>query len=796
MATPPQTGALAPSERPFAAAHTPFPALAGEVHCDLTGHLIYVNDRLCEMLGYSRAELLQMRVADITYHEDLPHSLEHFRHMVQTGTPFELSKRYVCKDSRVIWCSLTAQLVYAADGQAQHTRAFLLDVTAQQEAEAKLRASKSQFRDLAAAAPVGIFCTDAAGHCTYVNEYWSQISGMSTPEALGTGWVKALHPEDRDQVFALWMEAAQNKQPFSAEYRLVNEKQEVSWVFGQAKAQTDAEGKIIGYVGTLTNLTDRKIAEEALHESERLQSFLIHLTDALASLADPLQIQMAAASAVGEYLGVERALYAELSGDEILIRGDYTNGVPSLAGRHSLRAFGNSIAEAVARGETVVIDDVEQHPLFDDATKAAYAVGQVAALIGVGFLKHADWLGAFAVHSAQPRQWETGEVQIVREVAERTWAAVERARAKASLRESEERLRRVSDNAEVGLTRLSRDWIYLSANPAYAAIAGKPLEQIIGRPMVEVLGTSGVEAIQPQVERVLRGEHVTYEAQVPFVGTGQRYLHVSYSPDTDAVGEIVGWVACVTDITERKQMEAALQRAHDDLLLQVNERRAAEAQVQELLRRVVSAQEAERQRISRELHDEMGQHLSALAIAVKALQECPECPSQAAIHLAHIKASLAAMEEEVDRLAFELHPPALNSLGVAEALQQYAEDWTTISHIPVDFQPLGLAHERLNLEAETALYRIAQEALTNILKHAQATQVGIIVEWRRAEVRLIIEDNGSGFDPEAMRQAYQTGLRSMQERLALLHGTLTVETAPGQGTTIYACLPVHPRNLA
>jgi PAS domain S-box-containing protein len=139
----------------------------------------------------------------------------------------------------------------------------------------------------------------------------------------------------------------------------------------------------------------------------------------------------------------------------------------------------------------------------------------------------------------------------------------ERKQAEAALHESEERLRRVSDNADVGLTRCSRDWYYLSANPAYARIAGKPIDQIVGRPVAEVMGAKAVEAIRPYVERVLLGERVNYEAEVPFEGTGQRYLHVNYTPDSDAAGQVVGWVACVTDITERREAEAALRESEE-----------------------------------------------------------------------------------------------------------------------------------------------------------------------------------------------------------------------------------------
>ena len=133
-----------------------------------------------------------------------------------------------------------------------------------------------------------------------------------------------------------------------------------------------------------------------------------------------------------------------------------------------------------------------------------------------------------------------------------------RKRAENALRESEELLRRVSDNADVGLIRCSRDWIYLSANPAYANIVGKPLDQIVGRLIAEVMGVEAAAKIRPYVERVLRGEHVTYEAELPYDGAGNRYLHISYTPDSDAEGRIVGWVACIADITDRKQAEAAL----------------------------------------------------------------------------------------------------------------------------------------------------------------------------------------------------------------------------------------------
>ena len=131
-------------------------------------------------------------------------------------------------------------------------------------------------------------------------------------------------------------------------------------------------------------------------------------------------------------------------------------------------------------------------------------------------------------------------------------------RAEDELRSSESLLKRLSQNAAVGLTRLDRNWVYLSANPAYAKIAGKSVDQIVGHSMAEVLGTKGVDAIRPYVERVLNGEAVSYEQTVPFSGSGSRHLHVCYAPDIDIKGAVYGWVASITDVTEIRAMEKEL----------------------------------------------------------------------------------------------------------------------------------------------------------------------------------------------------------------------------------------------
>jgi two-component system CheB/CheR fusion protein len=153
------------------------------------------------------------------------------------------------------------------------------------------------------------------------------------------------------------------------------------------------------------------------------------------------------------------------------------------------------------------------------------------------------------------------------------------------------------------------------------------------------------------------------------------------------------------------------------------------------------------------------------------------------------------ISEEVRRLAVQLRPSVLDDLGLALALSTYVEQWSAQAHVAIDLHSTGLDGERMPLAVETTIYRLIQESLTNVLKHARATEVSVIVERRADEVRLIVEDDGAGFfaTPAVPGAVPQLGLIGMQERVMLLGGTLTVETAPDNGTTIFARIPLANR---
>jgi len=205
------------------------------------------------------------------------------------------------------------------------------------------------------------------------------------------------------------------------------------------------------------------------------------------------------------------------------------------------------------------------------------------------------------------------------------------------------------------------------------------------------------------------------------------------------------------------------------------------------VRRVVEAQELERARLARELHDETGQALTSILLGLKTLEERVDTDDRGAA-VAELRTLVVATLQDVRRLAVELRPAALDDFGLVPALERLRDTVGEQSGISVDVQS-NLAGERLPAETETALYRIVQEALTNVLKHAAATRVTIRLSQGERSVALVVQDDGKGFDPQDVRDG-GLGLVGMRERVGLLGGRLTVESSEGAGTMLKAQVPL------
>ena len=225
-----------------------------------------------------------------------------------------------------------------------------------------------------------------------------------------------------------------------------------------------------------------------------------------------------------------------------------------------------------------------------------------------------------------------------------------------------------------------------------------------------------------------------------------------------------------------------------DLAQADRERQEREHLRTRLLEQVITAQEEERKRIARELHDETGQSLTSLMVRLQTMnQQCPvpELKPQ----MEEVRQLIAQTLDDVHNLAVELRPSVLDDLGLEAALQRHIQDYRRRFHLDIDLVAIGL-DERLPPAAETTLYRIVQEGLTNIARHAQARTASILLERRNGRVRVIIEDDGQGFAQQQAVGSGRLGLYGMRERAELLDGTFTIESEPGQGTSIFVEVPL------
>jgi PAS domain S-box-containing protein len=434
--------------------------------------------------------------------------------------------------------------------------------------------------------------------------------------------------------------------------------------------------------------------------------------------------------------------------------------------------------------QSLIVADTHQEPGWQWVNGG----GHVRNWVGVPLIASGQVIGVYSMDRVEPLFFQADHVRLAEMFAECAATAIrnaqlfeqsqhhvaeleeriaERRRAEVALRESEERYRELFENARDAIYVHDLEGNYIRVNRATETLTGYKREEIVGHNFVEFVPATHVRYVRESFGAKLaeQGE-TTYEADV-IAKDGHRVPVEVRSRAIYENGVMVGVQSTARDITAHRLAQDALQM---------------------FSRQLIKAQEDERRRIARELHDQIGQVLTAVKINLDSVQQA----SRASEVSGYLKDNIEAVDEAlrlVRDLSVDLRPPVLDDFGLATALRWYVERYTKRTGLEVDVViELPDQDDRFSRELETACFRIAQEALTNIVRHARATQVLLQLVKDDNVLLLLVRDNGVGFDPESLRKraprAATLGLISMQERAHAAGGTIEIDSVISSGTEV------------
>ena len=606
-------------------------------------------------------------------------------------------------------------------------------------AEKALRESEQRYRDLVEDMAEGLAVGNADGILTYVNSRIVETLEYSPEEMLGKSAIAFVAEESMDLVKE---EAKRQRKGIGGRFELVltskTGKKVPVMVSGKPLFK---DGKYIGSVGTFVDITERKRVEEALRQSEkRLRTVIEASLDGIIAVNEEGRIVV-------------------------------FNGAAAELFQYSEKEALNQPVKILLREEA---GEIHQERLEQFLNKGIGQCGHIGRRMQKTF-RRKD--GSFFLGEAS---MAGGRFDGLRLVVLSVHDISDREKAEEALQESEERYRSLVEAApDVIYTVSAEDGSLTSLNPAFEALTGWSRAEWLGKPFVEIVHPDDLPVAVETFQKASRGEtQPPYELRI--LSKSGEYLVGEFTSTPFVMGgKAVGELGIARDITERKKAEEEL--------------KTAKSRLQRLSHRLLEVQENDRRAIARELHDEIGQILTAAKIDLQVIRR-GKIPQDLAARLDENIASLDNCLSRVRNLSLDLRPSMLDDLGLVAALRwqlnRQAERAGFQVHLVAEDAP-----ERLHPELETVCYRIVQEALTNIAKHAHAHNVWVELTSSDREVLLSVRDDGVGFHAEsALADAphgVSFGILGMQERASLLGGKLEIVSAMEKGTTVTARFPLR-----
>ncbi len=737
---------------------------------DTDGNFVDVNAAAIKTYGYTREEFLGMNLRDIRHastHQELAGQIN-----VAAGSGIHFESLHVRKDGTVFPVDVKAN--GGEFGDEKLVMGIVRDVSERKNSEAALRESEERRQLAQEAGQVGVWEWDIAKGTTYWSEMMWTFFGEEPRDVNPDEefWSSHVHMSDRERVKAHIRQVVESQETrFHDEFRITNKDGTVRWIESTAQVSRDGSGAATRIYGVNIDITERKDTEARIRLSENQLRLVTNAVPALISYVDSSERFRFVNQKFTEWFGIPS--------DQFLGKR-----VKDVVGIQAYRVIKPQI-DAALTGDKCAIETVLNY-------------------------KHA---GTRYVHMSYVP--DIGVDGTIYGYYGLTHDLSELKRSQDLLRSSEDRISLMMESfTDYAIFSLDHEGRIDSWNKGAETIFGYSQDEIIGRSSEILFTSEDVAKSVPNAQmRIARQKGRALDDRWHLRKDGARFFASGVMMPLFVGNVLTGYAKIASDLTEKERRAEELQQAHDELERRVGERTIelarsnkalieemaerdiAERQRIDLLGRLVTSQEFERRRIARDLHDQLGQPVTALRLKIASLAEFSADNADISTRVERLQEISERLDSEVSFLAWELRPTALDDLGLVEAVGAFVDEWSRHYEIAAEFHSSGLSNERLELETETHLYRITQEALNNILKHAKAKNVTVLLEKRDSTVTLIIEDDGAGFDPaknvDKGEVSKGLGLVGMGERAALIGGNVEIESARGKGVTIYVRIPVY-----
>jgi PAS domain S-box-containing protein len=686
--------------------------------------------------------------------------------------PFSIDHRIITSDGEVRFINSRARMECDGEGKPVRIYGTAQDITERKTAEDELRVKDSAIASSINA--VGI--TDAAGTLIYVNDSCVKMWGYeSCDEMLGRQL-----PEfwEGDSIFKTVQKPREKGGAIGEDIGKRKDGSLFPVQFSTSMIK-DERGEPLYMFGSFIDISERKQAEIEIAVRLRFEQLLAQISSGFVNLPTS-RTQDAISKAldlIGTFLGVDRAALFERSSENAPLRCTHrwaTQDSPQpseqLCDFQALKWFQEKLCE----GEVVCVTEIDD--LSDDASdlKDFCRNLRIGSVIEVPLTVGGKALGAavfIAEHSLRERSEEL--IQRLRLIGEILASAIARQRAVEQLRLGEERYALASIAGRVGVWDWNLETNEIYVDPKLKAMIGFEDHEIQNH--IDDWGSKvhpeDAELVMVEATRHLEGLTPRYEVEHRMIHKDGsiRWFLARGTAIRDADGKPYRVTGTDTDITEQKLAREALV---------------------DLGGRLINAQEDERGRIARELHDDMSQRLALLAMDLELTGQSPP-PSAAELGTRMKELSHRAKElsSDLHHLSYRLHPRSLERLGLSVAIKSLCREISEQQAIQIQFTENNVP-ETIPDDAALCLYRVTQESLQNVVKHSKANNVQVMLELDTKDIRLVVSDGGVGFDTEEVRGRNGLGIISMRERLRAIGGRLTIRSQPDEGTRIEAFVPI------